>query len=69
MNVAMSSALSGIRANLARMNDSAARVAGYKADPIEEIVEQIRIKGSFEANVAALETAREMERSTVRLWA
>lgn len=69
MNVAMSSALSGIRANLARMNESAARVAGQSSDPVTEIVEQIRIKASFEANVSALDAARDMDRSTIRLWA
>ena len=69
MNVAMSSALSGIRTNLARMNDSAARVAGQASDPLDEAIEQIQIKTSFAANVFALETARDMDRSTFRLWA
>jgi uncharacterized protein YkuJ len=69
VNVALSSALSGIRANLTRMNESAARVAGQKADPVDGAVEQLRIKASFEANVFALKTAHDMERSTFRLWA
>jgi flagellar basal body rod protein FlgC len=51
------------------MNESAARVAGQKADPVDGAVEQLQIKASFEANVFALKTAHDMERSTFRLWA
>ena len=69
MNVAMSSALSGIRNSLARMNESAAHVAGRKTDPVAEIVVQINAKADYQANVAALEAAREAEKSTIRLWA
>jgi len=65
----MSSALSGIRANLARINESASRVAGQNSDPIVEVVEQVGIKANFEANVSVLDAARDMERSTIRLWA
>jgi flagellar basal body rod protein FlgC len=51
------------------MNDSAARVAGQASDPVDEAIEQAQIKTSFAANVFALETARDMDRSAFRLWA
>jgi flagellar basal body rod protein FlgC len=51
------------------MNESAVRVAGLNADPVVEAVEQLQIKTGFEANVFTLETARDMERSAIRLWA
>ncbi|MGE3746384.1 MAG: hypothetical protein AB7G25_11875 [Sphingomonadaceae bacterium] len=69
MNVAMSSALSGIRNSLARMSESAARVAGQKTDPAAEIVAQINAKADYQANIAALDAAGKMDRDTVRLWA
>lgn len=69
MNVAMSSALSGIRNSLARMNEGASNIAGKKSDPIVEIVIQINAKADYQASVAALDAARETEKSAVRLWA
>lgn len=71
MNVASASAsaLSGMRANLTRMNESAARLAGQTADPVTELVDQMQIKTSFEANLKVLDTANDMVRSTIRLWA
>ena len=69
MNVARSSALSGIRNSLARMNEGASNIAGKKSDPIVEIVIQINAKADYQASVAALDAARETEKSAVRLWA
>lgn len=71
MNVASASAsaLSGMRANLTRMNESAARLAGQTADPVTELVDQMQIKTGFEANLTVLDTANDMVRSTIRLWA
>lgn len=69
MNVAASSAYLGIRANLARMDASAARIAGQAADPVAESVNQLEIKAGFDANIAVLKTANEMDRQVVRLWA
>jgi hypothetical protein len=69
VNIAISSALSGLRANLARMDASALRVAGRTADPVTEMVEQLDAKVNFQANIASLETARDMERGVIRLWA
>jgi flagellar basal body rod protein FlgC len=65
----MSSALSGIRNSLNRMNESAAHVAGQKTDPATEIIAQIDAKAHFQANVAALDAAGQMERDAIRLWA
>lgn len=69
VNVAMSSALSGIRNSIARMNEGASNIAGKKTDPIVEIVIQINAKADYQASVAALEAAQETEKSAVRLWA
>jgi len=66
---ASASALSGMRANLTRMNESAARLAGQTADPVTELVDQMQIKTGFEANLTVLDTANDMVRSTIRLWA
>jgi flagellar basal body rod protein FlgC len=65
----MSSALAGIRTNLARMDASASRVASQTADPATELVDQLHIKASFQANVAVLATVLDMDRSAIRLWA
>lgn len=69
MNIAASSAYSGMRLNLARMDATASRVAGQTADPINESIEQLDIKTSFDTNVAVLKTANEMDQAVVRLWA
>lgn len=69
MNIAASSAYSGIRANLLRMDASAARIAGQAADPVAEGINQLEIKTGFDANIAVLKTANEMDRQVVRLWA
>jgi flagellar basal body rod protein FlgC len=69
VNIAASSAYSGMRLNLARMDASASRVAGQAADPINESIEQLDIKNSFDANAAVLKTAMEMDGNVVRLWA
>ena len=58
-----------MRANLIRMDESAARVAGQTADPVTELVDQMEIKASFEANLKVLDAANDMVRSTIRLWA
>jgi len=58
-----------MRANLTRMNESAARLAGQTADPVTELVDQMQIKTGFEANLTVLDTANDMVRSTIRLWA
>lgn len=69
MNVAMSSALSGIRNSIARLNEGSTHVPGQKTDPVVAIVMQINAKADYQASVAALEAARETERTAVRLWA
>lgn len=69
VNIVASNAYSGIKANLVRMDASTSRIAGQTTDPLAELVEQLDIKTSFDANIAVLRTAEGMERQVVRLWA
>jgi hypothetical protein len=63
------SALSGMRASMAKMDASAARLAGQPADPTGELIDQLAIKTDFTANIAVFKAAGDMEEGAIRLWA
>lgn len=63
---AINSALSGIRANLARFDASAARTASPGADFTDEAIEQMAAKQGVEANARVLGAAFDMQRTFER---
>lgn len=66
---AVSSAVTAMRTNMARFDVSAARVAGQTSDPVPDLIDQIQIKTDFQADVAVLRVADEIEQGGIRLWA
>lgn len=74
MSSAISTAMTALRSNVAAMNVSAARIASGNtaapdADALDALIDIAGVRQSFAANVAVVQTANDMDRSTFNLWA
>lgn len=69
MNIAFSTARSGMATAAARFDASAARTATGRGDLVDEAVEQTVAAQGFKANARVMQASLDMERSTLQLWA